>query len=144
MSIEQNKEIASHLHEEVVNQKNLSALDNYVATDVVWHNAPPGLAPGIEGYQQFFPMLYAGFPDYHATIEDSIAEGDKVVHRIRGRGTHKGEWMGIAPTGKQVTMTANIIYRIASDKIVEEWFEYDVMALMQQLGAVPPPGQAGK
>jgi predicted ester cyclase len=82
-------------------------------------------------------------PGWHATIDDAIAEGDKVVHRITGRGTHKGEWMGIAPTGKQVTVTANIIYRIASDKIVEEWFEYDVMALMQQLGAVPPPGQGG-
>jgi predicted ester cyclase len=141
MSIEENKEIVSHLNEEVVNQKNLSALDNYVATDVVWHNAPPGLAPGIEGYKQFFSMLNAGFPDYHSTIEDAIAEGDKVVHRFRGRGTHKGEWMGIAPTGKQVTVTGILIYRIAGDKIVEEWLQYDVMGLMQQLGAVPSPEQ---
>jgi predicted ester cyclase len=144
VSIEQNKEIASRLHEKVVNQKNLSALDDYVATDVVWHNAPPGLAPGIEGYKQFFPMLYAGFPDYHATVEDIIAAGDKVVHRFTGRGTHKGEWMGIAPTGKQVTATGILIYRITGGKIVEEWLQYDVMGLMQQLGAVPTPGQGGR
>jgi predicted ester cyclase len=85
MSIEQNKEIASRLHEAVVNQKNLSALDDYVAADVVWHNAPPGLAPGIEGYKQFFPMLYAAFPDYHAAVDDVIAAEDKVVHRFTGK-----------------------------------------------------------
>jgi predicted ester cyclase len=101
MSIEQNKEIAARMHEEVVNQKKLPALDNYVAADVVWHDPPPGLAPGMEGFKQFFPMLYAAFPDWHATIEDVIAEGDKVVHRIKGGGTHKDEWMGIAATGKQ-------------------------------------------
>ena len=89
MSIEQNKEIAARMHEEVVNQKKLSALDDYVAADVVWHDPPPGLAPGMEGFKQFFPMLYAAFPDWHATIEDVIAEGDKVVHRIKGGGTHK-------------------------------------------------------
>jgi predicted ester cyclase len=140
MSIEQNKEIVRRVHEEAVNQKNLSILDDFVATNVVWHNAPPGLAPGIEGYKQFFPMLQTAFPDWHSTIDDVIAEGDKVVHRITGRGTHKGEWMGIAPTGKQVTVTGNIIYRIDNDKIAEEWFEHDVMGLMQQLGAIPPPG----
>ena len=143
MSIEQNKEIVRRLHEEVVNQKNLSALDDYVGAGVVWHGAPPGLAPGIEGYKQFFPMLYAGFPDWHATIDDVIAEGDKVVHRFTGHGTHKGEWMGIAPTGKQVTATGILIYRISGEKIVEEWLQYDVMGVMQQLGVVPSPEQAG-
>ena len=137
MSIEQNKEIASRLHEEVVNQKNLSALEDYVATEVVWHNPPPGLAPGMEGYKQFFPMVYAAFPDWHSAIEDVIAEGDKVVHRFSGRGTHEGEWMGIAPTGKQVTVAGIIIYRVVGNKIVEEWIQYDIMGLMQQLGAVP-------
>ena len=140
MSIEQNKEIASRFHEEVVNQKNLSALDDYVATEVVWHNPPPGLAAGMEGYKEFFPMLYAAFPDWHATVEDVIAEGDKVVQRITGGGTHKGDWMGIAATNKQVTIKSILIHRIAGDKIVEEWLEYDVMGLMQQLGAAPSPG----
>jgi steroid delta-isomerase-like uncharacterized protein len=139
MSIEQNKEIASRMHEEVVNQKNLSALDDCVAADVVWHEPPPGLAPGMEGFKQFFPMLYAAFPDWHATIEDVIAEGDKVVHRIKGGGTHKDEWMGIAATGKQVTPTGILIYRIDNGKIVEEWLQYDVLGVMQQLGAIPRP-----
>ena len=139
MSIEQNKEIASRLHEAVVNQKNLSALDDYVAADVVWHDPPPGLAPGMEGFKQFFPMLYAAFPDWHATIEDVIAEGDKVVHRIKGGGTHKDEWMGIAATGKQVTTTGILIYHIDNGKIVKEWLQYDVLGVMQQLGAIPSP-----
>ena len=139
MSIEQNKEIAVRMHEEVVNQKKLSALDDYVAADVVWHDPPPGLAPGMEGFKQFFPMLYAAFPDWHATIEDVIAEGDKVVHRIKGGGTHKDEWMGIAATGKQVTTTGILIYRIDNGKIVEEWLQYDVLGVMQQLGAIPAP-----
>jgi steroid delta-isomerase-like uncharacterized protein len=139
MSIEQNKEIAARMHEEVVNQKKLSALDDYVAADVVWHDPPPGLAPGMEGFKQFFPMLYAAFPDWHATIEDVIAEGDKVVHRIKGGGTHKDEWMGIAATGKQVTTTGILIYRIDNGKIVEEWLQYDVLGVMQQLGAIPSP-----
>ena len=139
MSIEKNKEIAARMHEEVVNQKKLSALDDYVAADVVWHDPPPGLAPGMEGFKQFFPMLYAAFPDWHATIEDVIAEGDKVVHRISGHGTHKGEWMGIAATGKHVTTTGILIYRIDNGKIVEEWLQYDVLGVMQQLGAIPAP-----
>jgi steroid delta-isomerase-like uncharacterized protein len=139
MSIEQNKEIAARMHEEVVNQKKLSALDDYVAADVVWHDPPPGLAPGMEGFKQFFPMLYAAFPDWHATIEDVIAEGDKVVHRIKGGGTHKDEWMGIAATGKQVTTTGILIYHIDNGKIVKEWLQYDVLGVMQQLGAIPSP-----
>jgi predicted ester cyclase len=93
----------------------------------------------MEGFKQFFPMLYAAFPDWHATIEDVIAEGDKVVHRIKGGGTHKDEWMGIAATGKQVTTTGILIYRIDNGKIVEEWLQYDVLGVMQQLGAIPRP-----
>ena len=139
MSIEQNKELAARMHEEVVNQKKLSALDDYIAADVVWHDPPPGLAAGMEGFKQFFPMLYAAFPDWHATIEDVIAEGDKVVHRIKGGGTHKDEWMGIAATDKHVTTTGILIYRIDNGKIVEEWLQYDVLGVMQQLGAIPAP-----
>jgi predicted ester cyclase len=142
MSIEENKAVANRLIEEVVNKGNLDAIDDLVDANYLWHGAPPGLVPGIEGLKKFFPTLHAGLPDWHDIIEDMIAEGDKVVVRITARGTHKGEFMGIAPTGKQVTITGILIYRIVAGKIVEEWFEHDMLGLMQQLGVIPSIGQA--
>lgn len=144
ISIEENKAIARRLIEEIVNKGNYDVIDDLVAANYVDHNAPPGLAPGIEGFKQFHPMLRAGFPDWHDTIEDIIAEDDKVVARVTARGTHKGEFMGIAPTDKQVTMTGILIWRVSGGKIVEEWFEHDMMGMMQQLGVVPPIGQVKK
>ncbi len=139
MSVEQNKAIARHFTEEVVNKGKLDAIHDLVATNYVWHDAPPGLPSGTEGLKQFFAMHSAAFPDWHSTIDDLIAEGDKVTQRFTGRGTHKGEFMGIAPTGKQVTLTGILIYRIAGGKIVEEWLNVDELGMMQQLGVVPPP-----
>ena len=82
----------------------------------------------------------AAFPNYELIAEDMIAEGDKVVVRSTFRGTHKGDLMGIAPTGKQVTMPFMIIYRIADDKIVEHWMQADALGMLQQLGVIPPMG----
>ncbi len=83
----------------------------------------------------------AAFPHYEMVAEDMIAEGDKVMVRATMHGTHKGDLMGIPPTGKQVTMPAIVIYRIADDKIVEHWIQADTLGLLQQLGAIPPTGQ---
>jgi predicted ester cyclase len=88
-------------------------------------------------------MSRSALPDFHSTLEDMIAEGDKVAERFTGRGTHKGEWMGIAPTGKQVTIQGMAIHRITDGKIVENWTNMDMLGVMVQLGVVPPPGQAG-
>ncbi len=82
------------------------------------------------------------FPGYQLTAEEMIAEGDKVVVRSTFRGTHKGDLMGIPPTGKQVTMPLILIYRIADDKIVEHWMQADNLGLLQQLGAIPAPTPA--
>jgi predicted ester cyclase len=76
------------------------------------------------------------------TVEDYLAEGDTVVSRWTGRGTHTGDLMGIAPTGEQVTVTGISIQRIANGKIVEAWSTYDMLGMFQQLGVVPMPGQA--
>ncbi len=83
--------------------------------------------------------LYSAFPDIHLTIDDMVAEGDKVAVRITMTGTHKGEFMGIPPTNKKVTIWAINIYRIAGGKIVEELGKADTLGLMQQLGVVPTP-----
>ena len=86
-------------------------------------------------------MMYDAFPDHHFTVEDMIVEGNKVVTRATARGTHKGDFMGIAPTGKQFTMMGIWIYYIADGKIIEDWEVLDQLGMMQQLGAIPPMGQ---
>jgi predicted ester cyclase len=112
-----------------------------LTTNYVDHNPPPvpGLAPGLEGLKQAFPIFYNATPDGYHIIDDLIAEGDKVVVRITACGTHTtGDLFNIPPTGKQLTMTGIAIYRIASGKSVERWSEQDKLGIMQQLGVIPP------
>jgi steroid delta-isomerase-like uncharacterized protein len=87
--------------------------------------------------------FFAAFPGLHISIEDVIAQGDKVAVRITWQGTHQGEFMGIPPTGKPVTVTGINLYRVANGKIVEEWWQEDILGLMQQLGVLPPPPAQG-
>jgi len=100
------------------------------------------LQPSRELYKQFIVRTRSAFPDFHATIEDQIAEGDVVVTRWSGHGTHQGIHMGIPPTHKQITMTGIVIERIVDGKAVEGWMEMDMLGMLQQLDAVRPPGQA--
>ena len=116
------------------------AFDEVVASDFVHH--APGLPPDLEGMKQALPMFRAAFPDMRLTVEDMIAEGDKVVDRVTVRGTHEGELMGIPASGKQVEFMETHISRIADGKIVERWGEWDALGMMQQIGAVPAPGQS--
>ncbi len=143
MSVEENKVIELRFFEEVVNKGNLAVIDELVAPNFVQHDAPPGITADREGMKQFFAMHLSAFPDFHSTLEDMFAEGDKVVQRFTARGTHKGEFMGIPPTDKQVTITGIAIHRITGGKIVEDWTNMDMLGAMQQLGVIPPPGQAG-
>jgi steroid delta-isomerase-like uncharacterized protein len=85
----------------------------------------------------------AAFPDWHCEIEDFVAEGDRVVNRWIGRGTHKGDFFGIPATGKSVTLTGVTEHRVENGKIVNDWSVGDQLGLMQQLGAVPSPGSSG-
>ena len=140
MSTEENKAIELRFFEEVVNKGNLAVLDELLAPDFVDHSAPPGIAADREGYKQFFAMAHSAFPDFHSTLEDMFAEGDKVVQRFTASGTHKGEWMGIVPTGKQMTISGIAIHRITGGKIVEDWTNMDMLGALQQLGVVPAPG----
>ena len=140
MSTEENKALVRRLIEEAWNEGNLATIDEILSPDYVLHIDAPG-PPGREGYKQDVTMHRTAFPDLRFTIEDMVAEGDKVVLRATLRGTHKGEYIGIAPTGKQITLTAISIRRIEGGQIAEEWVELDMLGLMQQLGVVPPPGQ---
>jgi steroid delta-isomerase-like uncharacterized protein len=94
----------------------------------------------IEAFKQFGRAMLGAFSGATSTVEDLIAEGNKVVSRITFRGTHTGDLMGIPPTGRSVTVAETIIDRCADGKIVESWRLFDQMAMMQQLGALPPPG----
>ncbi len=143
MSLEENKAIELRFFEEVVNKGDLAAIDELFADNFVQRDATPGTADDREGTKQFFAVAHSAFPDFHSTLEDMFAEGDKVVQRFTARGTHKGEWMGIAPTGKQMTVSGIAIHRITGGKIVEGWTSMDMLGALQQLGVVPPPGQAG-
>ena len=134
---EQNKAIVRRLYEEVWDLGDLDVLDEVISADFVGHRSgrPEDLGP--EAVRQSVVALCAAFPDGKFTIEDMVAERDRVVVRFTGRATHKGEFRGIAPTGRQITITGIGIYRIAGGRIVERWENIDQLGLLQQLGAVP-------
>ena len=138
---EENKAIASRGFEEVYNQGNLDLIDEIYAADYVGHIAGSPDIYGPEGLKQFVSMSRTAFPDVQLTIEDQIAEGDKVVTRWSSTGTHKGELMGIPLTGVQVTVTGIRISRITGGKILEDWTSWDTLGMLQQLGVIPPMGQ---
>ena len=141
MSADENKTLVRRFIEEVINQGNLAALDNLLASTYRYH--APGLeVSGAEGMKQVFTMLRTAFPDWDETLEELIAEKDKVVFRVTGRGTHRGEFSGIPATGKLVAMQGIDIVRIDHGKIVEHWANFDQLGMLQQFGVIPAPGQA--
>jgi steroid delta-isomerase-like uncharacterized protein len=120
-------------YQEVVNNGNLALLDELCSTDYVDHDDDVA-TPGREGLKQHLAMIRRGFPDTRVTVEDLVADGDKVAARTTHRGTHTEDFMGMPPTGKQVTMSGMDITRLVDGKIVEHWGLVDAMAMMQQLG----------
>lgn len=140
MSTLDNKALDRRIVEEGFSKGNIAVLDELIAADCVDHAAPPGTPSGREGVKQFFTMLRSAFPDLHFTIEDVIAEGDKVVTRSTWQGTHQGAFLGIPPTGKQVRVTGIDITRYAGGKAVEHWGNQDTLGLLQQLGVIPSMG----
>jgi len=140
MSIEENKALVRRFLEEM-NKKNLAVVDELYAANFVGHLAGMEDVRGPEGLKQLVTGFLTAFPDLHRVIEDLVAEGDKVVARLTVTGTHKGDFQGIAPTGKQATVTVIVIFRIVGGKIVETWELIDMLGVMQQIGAIPTPGQ---
>ena len=122
---------------ELFNQGDFERLNEVVAADLVDHYPSPGQVPGREGLKQILAGFRSSFPDVQVTIEDIVAEGDTVVLRCVGRGTHKGEFMGMAPTGKQWTVPVIAIYRVVGGKITDRWNLADWLGMLQQLGALP-------
>jgi len=138
MSVEQNKALFRRLVEEVFNKGNVSTIDEFLAPNFVEREVlPPGTPSGREGVKQLTMMFRTAFPDFNVSIDDMIAEGDKIVARTTWSGTQKGDFMGIPSSGKRVSFDVIDIIRISEDKGVEHWGVMDSSALMQQLGVIP-------
>jgi predicted ester cyclase len=144
MSAEENKAAFRRIPEEILNNGNLELADELFASDYIEHQTvPPGWPSGLEGFKMWVAMLRSAFPDVHYTVEHILAEGEMAAGHITARGTHQGEFLGIAATGREVTWTETHVGRFENGKLVEHWGDSDDLGLMQQLGAVPGTGEQG-
>jgi steroid delta-isomerase-like uncharacterized protein len=127
-----NRAIARRFYD-AINAGRLEIIDEVVAEDFVEHEEVPGLAGGREGLRQFFGMIRTAFPDFSMTMEDMVAEGDKVFVRATMKGTQKGEFMGIPPSGKQMAVPVADLVRLEGGRVVEHWGITDTGTMMRQL-----------
>jgi predicted ester cyclase len=139
---EENKALMHRFYEEWVHPGNLDVVDEIIAPDCPLYFGGTFMGTGPEAFKQGRAMMYAGFPDLRWTIEEIIAEGETVAERLTGRGTHQGEFMGVPRTGTRVEIAAVAMVHIREGKIAEMRGAPDMLGLMQQIGAVPAPGQA--
>jgi steroid delta-isomerase-like uncharacterized protein len=134
---EENKELVRRFFDAVASGDE-SRLDDIVAIDAVDHTPFPNQAAGREGVKQIFRSLRSAFPDFQQEILELISEGDRVAVRSMLRGTHQGEFMGVPATGRPVEIESIDILTVRGGRFVEHWGLFDQMALMSQLGAMPP------
>jgi steroid delta-isomerase-like uncharacterized protein len=127
---------------DIINSGDLDKADEVIARDYVYRSPGSPEMRGPDGFRQLISMYRAAFPDLNMVVDDMLAEGDKVAARWTATGTHRGELMGIPPTGKRVTGSGLIISRFAGGKVVEDNEVIDLLGMMQQLGVVPTPEQA--
>jgi steroid delta-isomerase-like uncharacterized protein len=141
MPTEQNTSVVRRCFEEL-NKENLAVLDEVFGPDYIAHF--PG-TPGPmsrEAIKPVWGMFFAAFPGLQHSIGDIFAEGDKVAIRLAIHGTHRGDFQGIPPTGKEIMISSINIFHLANGKIVEQWIDFDALGMLQQLGVVPAPEQA--
>ncbi len=136
MSTEANKAIVHRYYTEVLNQRNVAVLDELFSSTFVSHiSVGPDIS--LEPYKQAVAMSHTAFPDLSVTVQDQIAEADKVMTRWVAHGTHQGSFAGIPATGRPVTVTAIHIHRVEHGKIVEHWEAINMLGVLQQLGVIP-------
>jgi steroid delta-isomerase-like uncharacterized protein len=128
------RELVERLHGELFASRDLAALERFFAPDVLSHNMPPGFPPGIEGVRRFFETFLAAFPDIDVRVEEIVAEGDRAAVVTTIEGTHEGELLGIAPTGRRVSVTGIDMVRVEGGRIVEHRGLTDTVGLLRQLG----------
>ena len=141
LSAENNTALVRRYLEEVIHQGNVAAIDTAIATNhrLIWPGSPTPMC-GPEGFKHLLIIYASAFPDLEWTTEEVTAQGETVVARLRARGRHQREVMGMAPTGKQVTWTETHIFRVAGGKLVEHWTNLNPVGMLQQLGVLPRVG----
>ncbi len=138
--MEESKQLIRRFYTEVVNGGDYSNLDSFIATDYVDHNAAEG-GRGPQVVRMHLEAIRMTLPDFTIQIEDILAEGDYVITRVTGRGTHLGEWMGIRPTGREVRLKGINIDRVERGRIAEHWGEADTISMLVQMGVDPFVGR---
>ncbi len=142
MSIEENKAVVRRFFEELLSTDDLAVADELLSPGFRFYFAGSPEPMNLERYKEFLVARRAAFPDRRFIVEDMIAEGEKVSARFTMRGTHKGEFWGVALSGTEVTMTGIDMIRLAEGRMVEDRVEVDQLGMMQQLGVLPPPEQS--
>jgi steroid delta-isomerase-like uncharacterized protein len=139
MGVKENKETERRFWEEIFNGKKFNLIDDFYIESYVYHGAAGQDVRGRENLKGFLSMYFSAFPDLRAEVEDIFGEGDKILSRAMCRGTHKGQLMGIPPTGKQIAIRVICADRFEGRKIAESFELPDLFGMMQQLGAIPSP-----
>jgi len=142
MSLAENKTVVRQLFD-AVNAGDLDRMLSLVGEDISVHTPIPGVEPGREGFRQFMSVYLSAFPEQRVELHELVAEGDLVLARHTHHVRHGGEFAGMPPSGKQAIVHGLELYRLNNGQIIEMWHHDDLLGLMQQLGAVPAPGQAG-
>jgi steroid delta-isomerase-like uncharacterized protein len=142
VSAEDNKVLVRRFVDEVQSGGNIDLIDEICSPEFVNHSAPPGVPADREGIKIVTAMFRGAFPDSYFTVEDMVAEGDRVATRKTFHGTHEDEFMGMPPSGRAVSMGLIDIVRVSDGRVVEHWAMGDSLGLMQQLGVIPQPGQS--
>ncbi len=132
----ENKALVRRFYEEVFHQGNVTLVDQLFSPSFARHSPPSPDVRGPTEVKQFCTALRAAFPDIHYTLEDMVAEGDKVVLRWSAQATQQGKFMSVAPTGQSVTLSGTVTFLIQNGQFHEEWSHWDALGLMQQLGIV--------
>lgn len=144
MSVAEHKALARRWWDGLSEGTAAALIDEVYAADYVLHDPTlPEPVRGLEGVRAYIADVSAAFPDAHCTVEDLVAEGDRVVQRVTFQGTQQGAFLGQPASGKAVSVWAIVISRMAGGKIAEEWQLVDNLGFMQQLGAIPAPEQSG-
>lgn len=140
MKSSDNKQIAQRFMEECWNKGNLKAISEFVTANCRYHDPVfPHLTSGADNLRSHIENCRRGFPDMKITIDDTIAEGNEVVHHWTITGTHKGQFLGLTPTNKKATVSGTSIFHIQNSKIAEQWSDWNLMSLMEQLGIASTP-----
>ena len=136
MPAQENKVLARYYLEQIFNHKNLAAIEEFVAHNVLDHSLPPGFPAGLAGYGGRVTELLQAFPDLHLEYQDFTCEADRVLARYTLSGTHQGEFAGVSATGKAVQVSGMEMLRFKDGKVIERWNELDLLGFFQQLGVI--------